>query len=835
MTLPNYFKNPLYVPPKESVMGPVAPTPVKPTSPPSSSVSSSGVSAASGGASSGVSKPSTPASVPIQGNMNDVHPPGIVSGDGYTRVTLGPGEGSTSSTTSSIQPDIESKKYYSKAIYDVAHYPEGTYVSFQGDEKLYTKQEALSKLDTLFGNANMTSYQTTYTTYPARKSEGIQPTNRQQTWGQNVSQAMGNIGKGMIFGNEKDPFVLAIPGEFPNWQTAYNAGAYKEVQSPKMFMAETYTNIGIGLTTGGIVRVAAPAAETSEGILRDIYRVSKVFGTGAMVTGAGIDIGQTAAQYRMGVISAAEVGSHSVQFGVDLASFGFGAGGKGFTEFKSPIEEQMVVPPQREVTPLYKLKNRILEGKNLNQYGSYNRGELVTSGGLKGFINDYFPETLKTYNELRSSDIKTWSKSDNIFRRPMSLDTVKKSGRIKTSIFDVVSTNKERFNDPFTEEQLTKEYYTKRFVMLNDETEPHISTHRQDMFPTLKNYLETYQGKTPDELTQNAKELQRLVRRGATWIQQKAVMKDQGNALKYLSIEGKNKPVLNKLSPLDRNIIISPESEPLLPDNMVLESDNMFVSKTTMKPSKKWEWMGENKMPVPSKEPIDILMGKVGKNKDILGLGDNVKVSTIDSSASSFPAMDEMGGFKKMYAKDTIMFQEEEPQISRRWENQFRRKPERQSARMNMNDFKQGFDFESMQGLGLGSILGHNLVNTQIGEQMNLSISKQGNLQRNVSIQNQRQSNISFNIQDNIQNQSVIQNQKIEQIQKQLQNNDIITRTITRTIPIHRNIIIKIPIPPPSGDASSGFDFNKRHKKRFGSKTKVFSLPIPTLRNLFGG
>lgn len=134
------------------------------------------------------------------------------------------------------------------------------------------------------------------------------------TAGQAVSQQMGDVGRGFWFGTQTGPEQV--------WQSP--DARYSYGPSTKQIMAETTTDIGIGLAGGGVVRVAAPAAQTAKGTLGRIYKGSKYVMGGAAVVGTGAFGYQTVKQIEKGDTRGAAVGA--LGFGAGTLSFGLSAG-----------------------------------------------------------------------------------------------------------------------------------------------------------------------------------------------------------------------------------------------------------------------------------------------------------------------------------------------------------------------------------------------------------------------------------------------------------------------------------------------------------------------------
>jgi len=579
--------------------------------------------------------------------------------------------------------------------------------------------------------------------------ETKKPALPRQEQGPGILEAGAGVAKKFWYGNEKGPEQLA---QSPD-------AIFIQQPSVRSIMAESFVNVGMGLSIGGVTRVAAPAAAKATGLLKTVYKGSKIGMGGSMAVGMGADIGKTVHDVRTGALGGPMLAHKSLQTGLGFLSFAYGAGGKGlFVEQRYPIGET-----------------------------------------YRGFV--------KTSKYPKITEISNKPFTDSMIKNTM-------------------------LQEPYEESFLIKQYDS--------------PMHLKDTGMTRGEYVKRYIGRTPEELILNAKELQTRVRFGASWIENKAIMGD--TALKNLIIEGKNKKKLMRLDSFERMPKIE-EGKLINPEFSIMEFPG-----TKLKVSKPFEFIGENKMPSGIKTPIEQLMAKTGiKKTGLLGLPDKETISIKSSSKSSgFQSMDELGGFKKMYGKKTVMLLEEEPEmISRRWSDKFRTKPERTPTRMNYSG--KSFDMTMIQGLNLGSLFGHKTYHMQVENQMiaqpqinintdiqrNIQHERQINLQHEESIQRQFNRNLNLNVSSNITGQKSIQGTRTLQLQRQLLKQETITKTVKKIVTIPQSGIMKtkIPIIPsfPGDDPFLVRTKPHKRKKSFESRMNIFELQIPTLKDLWGG
>ena len=400
-----------------------------------------------------------------------------------------------------------------------------------------------------------------------------------------------------------------------------------------------------------------------------------------------------------------------------------------------------------------------------------------------------------------------------------------------------------------TEEVLKKWYYDNPVKIF--EGVEFDKSYSQMNYPKFEDYLKKYQGKIPDEFVYNAKYLQEHVHEGARWIQQKAFLSPEG--VKMFNIEGYIKnPVLKGKTYVNPNAVKGQGLEGMklgmeenIGQTMMLESGKVLNIKNIMKPSKKFEFIGENRMPVPSTDKIDVLMEKLGnKPSNILNMPDKISVSS-EQPVSGFSNMDEMGGFKKMYGKKTVMLlEEEQPVVSRRWESKFREKPERPQRQIDFNELKSmtpGLSFSDVSIIG--SMTGMKTAQQQepilslhTTTRLYDRLQNKNNIQRNINSQSNIQDQLisNINIQSSIQNQISVQGMRLNQIQ--IQKQQLQSVNINKYVQIPKPIVIK-PVPPfiPGDDPFMVRTKSRKRKKSFESRMNIFELQIPTLKDLWGG
>ena len=546
-------------------------------------------------------------------------------------------------------------------------------------------------------------------------------------------------------------------------------GQYLEERtSSKAMLANLYGEASFGILTGGVVGAVMPAAETSTGLLYDVYRGSKYVMTGAFVVGTGAYIGKTAYDLQSGKTSRSRVAEELLYTGAGMGGFVYGLGAKGFGEPSKKLLPERT--PQQDITPLHNLKERLLTGKNLDDYVGYNRQipeRIITPISSKGF--------------------------DESIYRSTALD------------------------EPYTEEFLREQYHQNPSIKASGYTE--------------RDYIKTYQGRSPRDLLLTAKELQSKVRYGATWIQDKALLK--GGSLKTFSLDARIKTGLKGLDSFERVPELATEK------NLGGEFLTAEKPKVTLKISKPFEYQGENRMPTPSTDVVDRLMAKVGKkSSSLLGLPDESISAPMKSATTDFSNMDEMGGFKRMYGKKTVMLLEEEerPQVSRRWENQFRSKPEKPSPRAYFSEGRGVLSTGASTVMGFGStILNRMNILTRLTGSTKLQdvIRKQGNMfsTQQVSLGAQRditkQDTVTADLLLSGTRQTQRQKQQLVQQQTQVQRQELVTIPQMRTITIPRQRP-GTPSPPfvPFIPLLPGDDESRKKKLKESEKEPVGYIPV---------
>lgn len=193
----------------------------------------------------------------------------------------------------------------------------------QAIEEVRKKEQAQKAIPVWkYGPSRDTAVQPTITTsVPLRVKRQIQREEQYQreqqpvpktvlTSGQQVSSGMRNVGYSLWYGKNTKPEQV---WQGPDLRYSYG-------QSTKQIMAETVTDIGIGVTTGNVYGIVAPIGQRSVGIGYKIYRAADLAMKGGFLVGTGLLTVQTAQKIQQGDTRGAS--ADILKFGAGLFAFG---------------------------------------------------------------------------------------------------------------------------------------------------------------------------------------------------------------------------------------------------------------------------------------------------------------------------------------------------------------------------------------------------------------------------------------------------------------------------------------------------------------------------------
>ena len=225
---------------------------------------------------------------------------------------------------------------------------------------------------------------------------------KQPTKGQQISQSMGDIGRQIWFGGDTAPEQIAYGPDL----------RYKYQPSSRMRLAETSTNVFIGITGGSVIRYALPSANSASSILRIVNKASKVALTGVSVVGVGSEVLQTTQQYTKGEIPGSEVGYRAANLFLSTLSFAVGAGA-----FDQPLSRvtRFRMPKYQFREPEGIFENAYV--KNIIGYKPKSTYQVKLGMSGNKYLLTNKGETIKLQTErMRIPEIRTTSAEPSVLR-----------------------------------------------------------------------------------------------------------------------------------------------------------------------------------------------------------------------------------------------------------------------------------------------------------------------------------------------------------------------------------------------------------------------------------
>lgn len=180
-----------------------------------------------------------------------------------------------------------------------------------------------------------------------RKTEGIKPQEKLLTPGEKLSYEMTKPGHRFWYGQQTTPEQVAHGPDLK----------YETRPSSRAVLAETFTNIGVGLTGGSAWRLTKGAT----GFMRYVYGGAKIVAGGSAAVHTGKDIVETTLAVQNKTINNAMLGYKAFQYGAGIAGFTYGVRGRGFGN-----QLQIIKTPRRFKEPESMFENRYI--RNVTGY-----------------------------------------------------------------------------------------------------------------------------------------------------------------------------------------------------------------------------------------------------------------------------------------------------------------------------------------------------------------------------------------------------------------------------------------------------------------------------------